>query len=199
MMSQTTMKNVTMMEVYFFCCKSKENFLNFQVLVGDCCLEYIKDQYCDECICHEDGTRHPVWPCNYNTGDGVCHDSQNVEVCEFDGGKLLSEFVFAIWYHGRYSLHLGDCCLTYIWSINVWWGTSTCEECICHEDGLRHPESPCPPYYEQSEGVCQDSWNIAECDYDGGEMTITRSAIILPLIIFCLRRLLFTFHRDLWM
>ena len=67
-----------------------KQFLKFHVLVGDCCLEYIKTQYCYECICHEDGTRHPEWPCSdYNIGDGTCHDSQNVEVCEYDGGKFV--------------------------------------------------------------------------------------------------------------
>ena len=52
-------------------------------------MEYIEVQYCDECICHEDGTRHPEWPCNYDKGDGICHDSQNIEICEYDGGKLI--------------------------------------------------------------------------------------------------------------
>ena len=66
---------------------------------------------------------------------------------------------------------LGDCCTPFIVSSSEW-GSPTCEECICHEDGLRHPENPCPPDYTQYEGECQDSWNIAECDYDGGEMNM---------------------------
>ena len=27
---------------------------------GDCCLAEIDDLKCDECICHQDGSRHPT-------------------------------------------------------------------------------------------------------------------------------------------
>ena len=41
------------------------------------------------CICHEDGIRHPDYPCNdYDIGDGYCHGINNNEICDFDGGKI---------------------------------------------------------------------------------------------------------------
>ena len=30
---------------------------------GDCCLDEIDDLKCDECICHQDGSRHPTKLC----------------------------------------------------------------------------------------------------------------------------------------
>ena len=44
-------------------------------------------------------------------GDGYCQDSSNSEQCDFDGG---------------------DCCLNQI--------VVACYDCMCYEDGTRHPE-----------------------------------------------------------
>ena len=56
-----------------------------------------------------------VLACNPNEiwllGDGLCHDSSNSEQCDFDGG---------------------DCCLNQI--------VAACYDCMCYEDGTRHPE-----------------------------------------------------------
>ena len=54
---------------------------------------------------------------------------------------------------------LGDCCLPFIETIS-------CEECICHEDGTRHPENPCE---ENMEETCQEKNNKEECNYDEGD------------------------------
>ena len=103
---------------------------------GDCCLPDIIDDYCSYCICYANQTLSmfcTVWKfknfpflkklhlnsyvlaCNPNEmwllGDGYCQDSSNSEQCDFDGG---------------------DCCLNQI--------IAACYDCICYEDGTRHPE-----------------------------------------------------------
>ena len=103
---------------------------------GDCCLPDIIDDYCSYCICYANQTLSmfcTVWKfknfpflkklhlnsyvlaCNPNEmwllGDGYCQDSSNSEQCDFDGG---------------------DCCLNQI--------IVACYDCMCFEDGTRHPE-----------------------------------------------------------
>ena len=61
----------------------------------------INSHYCTECICHEDGTRHPssnsigttdygttskYEQCNIHIGDGLCDESNNIPQCDYDGG-----------------------------------------------------------------------------------------------------------------
>ena len=90
---------------------------------GDCCRMCVDDTYCSECTCVEYGYRPPVchWlepaRCNpaffkmwWAVGDGICDDSNNVEVCSFDGG---------------------DCCLSCI--KDTW-----CQDCHCGETNQRH-------------------------------------------------------------
>ena len=56
--------------------------------IGDCCLPSINCEYGNECICHEDGTRHPEDSCNsWFIGDGICDDYNNREICLYDEGS----------------------------------------------------------------------------------------------------------------
>ena len=118
--------------------------------LGDCCLPVIDSSYCIECICHEDGTRHPgstpqwetttqcygYWDgtCEETTtevmcpsadiGDGYCDDSTNIKECNYDGG---------------------DCC-----SKNSWY--LYCEDCICHPEAPQNPNEKKIAYSEQNDG-----------------------------------------------
>ena len=75
--------------------------------IGDCCLSVISIEFCRECICHRDGTKHPnkegystdmslfettVATCDapwYAIGDGFCDDVYNTKACNFDLGLSL--------------------------------------------------------------------------------------------------------------
>ena len=100
----------------------------------------INSYYCSECICHEDGTRHPdeyegstlEWTTTVSTpreitcplakiGDGYCEDSMNIEECNYDGG---------------------DCC-----SKNSWY--LYCKACICHPEAPQNPNEKKIGYSEQ--------------------------------------------------
>ena len=115
---------------------------------GDCCLNPVINKYsCNECICHAENKTYPVtnkikkftigptFPCEYmpnsnfpksptvlitdcqyihqhKIDDGYCNDEVNMMAeCDYDGG---------------------DCCLAEIDDLK-------CDECICHQDGSRHP------------------------------------------------------------
>ena len=103
---------------------------------GDCCLPNKISQYCFFCICYADkpeGTyfssrlNHGLsknlintaisiigcWADQFAIGDGTCDGSSNTYVCNYDDG---------------------DCCLP---EINAF---CLGDECICHEDGLIHPQ-----------------------------------------------------------
>ena len=75
--------------------------------LGDCCLPVIDSYFCSECICHEDGTRHPDGQGNIGTtlitqptetyvygtcsfssfsGDGQCDETNNNPECNYDDG-----------------------------------------------------------------------------------------------------------------
>ena len=79
------------------------------------------------------------WPTNWKSvGDDICNDNLNVEVCNYDNG---------------------DCCLSEI-------SDDQCTECICHEDGTRHPSRtttteelrPCPNF--NNAGWCIDDQGV---------------------------------------
>ena len=79
------------------------------------------------------------WPTNWiSVGDDICNDNLNVEVCNYDNG---------------------DCCLSEI-------SDDQCTECICHEDGTRHPSRtttteelrPCPNF--NNAGWCIDDQGV---------------------------------------
>ena len=70
-----------------------------------------------ECICHEDGTRHPdpfegTCPLSLSVADGYCGDESNTERCNYDGGDCCNKE--AIFLH--------------------------CNECTCHPDAPQSPE-----------------------------------------------------------
>ena len=116
------------------------------------------------CICQLDGIRHPDYPCNDNSmADGYCEDENNIEMCEFDGGKMMLYFLtnpknLLIKYY--FIPNLGDCCLPMIIS-------DYCVNCTCYETGMRHPDNPC---FNTGDGYCDDENNIEICDFDGGKL-----------------------------
>ena len=60
----------------------------YHYYLGDCCLPKIQTLYCSDCICHEDGTRHPESVCPLEfIGNKFCSDENNIEECDYDGGK----------------------------------------------------------------------------------------------------------------
>jgi len=106
---------------------------------GDCCLNEISDDQCTECICHEDGTRHPSRfettteepnPCpDYHyIGDGICDDSTNNEVCNFDGN---------------------DCCIDE--AVDYF-----CSDCICHFSPILDVNNCVIPHGFDAAGNCID-------------------------------------------
>ena len=161
----------------------------------------INSDYCSECICHEDGTRHPdasgggwteVSTTSEETnvlciddwiGDCSCEDVNNHPGCEYDGGIATTILLFSITIK---LIFIGDCCLPEIQS-------DYCIECICHEDGTRHPDAsqwdtwntgssssqtttePANPDTcrddDIGDGWCDDVYNIPGCEYDGGIIT----------------------------
>merc|ERR1712150_91147 len=78
-----------------------------------------------------------------NKGDGLCHDENNIEACEYDGG---------------------DCC-----GSNV--KTSACSECQCLDPNATEDASSegCKSSDEKGDGYCDDGNNNAECEWDGGD------------------------------
>ena len=105
-MKVTIFKNATMMEVGDI--QNIRYFLQITFNLGDCCLPVIDSTFCSECICHEDGTRHPDGQGNilgttsitqptetfvYQTcffssynGDGQCDETNNNPDCNYDDG-----------------------------------------------------------------------------------------------------------------
>ena len=60
------------------------------ICLGDCCLPKIQTLYCSDCICHEDGTRHPESLCPLEfIGNKFCSDENNIVECDYDGGKIF--------------------------------------------------------------------------------------------------------------
>ena len=110
----------------------RKSLTNLNVFrLGDCCLPVINSEWCEECICHEDGKRHPDDPeqttqagCHLpNIGDGYCDDSTNTAECNYDGG---------------------DCC-----NINSWY--LYCKECICYPEAPQNPNDKKIGYLELNE------------------------------------------------
>jgi len=128
---------------------------------GDCCLNPVINKYsCNECICHAENKTYPVtnkikkftigptFPyCQYihqhKIDDGYCNDEVNMMAeCDYDGG---------------------DCCLAEIDDLK-------CDECICHQDGSRHPTRLC--WFASifvNDTYCDDFLNTPQCLYDGGD------------------------------
>ncbi len=146
-------------------CTDHCNNRDFKFDDHDCCLEEISDRDCQDCTCHLDGSKHPTTTCpKAAIRDGVCQDECNTEEFEFDGFECcLSNIVDSDCVACTCHLDLtpppsvchkrvfledsicndpcnvkpfnydgGDCCLPFIQDYS-------CEDCICHEDGQRHP------------------------------------------------------------
>lgn len=109
----------------------------------DCCLEFVNVLFCEDCICHMDGTRHFMGTeeCGgWNMGDGVCDDGCNKELYEYDHG---------------------DCCLPVVNSLN-------CKSCYCHQDMSVHPSHDCRAQYI-GDKVCHEACNQEATQFDAGD------------------------------
>lgn len=125
----------------------------------DCCLPIIETMYCFDCKCHLDGTQHlsSKYQCSivhlsalfitkgtcYNSnkiGNGMCDDDCNTVGTQYDGF---------------------DCCLDFILQRVA---ASTCDECTCHLDMMKHPKG-CH-FFEKGDGKCQDHCNYNEFEFD---------------------------------
>lgn len=87
---------------------------------GDCCLAIVKSDFCAQCLCHLDETRHNQTIIGIKEGcdeekvnDGVCNDQNNKYECGFE---------------------INDCCQELILCLPNKDG----KECICHLDGTVH-------------------------------------------------------------
>ena len=102
-----------------FICHDDCNSYYFLFDMSDCCGEVINDIFCEDCICHWDGSRHPNYSppgCyGFEIRDGNCDDECNTYDYYYDGS---------------------DCCLDYIQS-------DYCDECICHLDQSQHECKAC--------------------------------------------------------
>lgn len=92
-------------------CDDVCNIEEFDYDGGDCCLNPINHENCQDCICHLDNTKHDVALCtNVMKNDEYCHDECNFDEYDFDNGQ---------------------CCISFIVS-------TLCSNCICHADNSRH-------------------------------------------------------------
>ncbi len=166
--------------------------------LGDCCLDYISDEFCQVCLCHLDGLRHnSTDTCDAGMiQDGYCHDACNDFMHDYDGGDCcLSEIddTFCI----NCQCHLTLIKHTSVQCNDFQIGNSKCEDecnvlqfnydgmdccmevilfdwfctsCICHLDGSRHPEFKDGCFaFEIGNGMCEEDCNTATFDYDFGD------------------------------
>ena len=140
-------------------CQDECNQYYFLFDFYDCCLEAIDSFLCSDCICHLDGTRHSLFSqggCfGFEVRDGKCDDNCNLDTLYYDGG---------------------DCCLDYI-------SDDHCQDCICHEDGTKHPNRACHAF-QIGDHFCDDECNKESFDYDGGDCCTT--SIVDTFCINCL-------------
>ena len=93
-------------------CNDICNNFSFDYDLFDCCLNKIRDDFCIDCICHEDDMVHKMNLCSFHRlGNERCEDECNSIMYDYD------EF---------------DCCGEII-------NDNYCDDCICHEDGNKHP------------------------------------------------------------
>ena len=161
---------------------------------GDCCLEpVIKDDYCIDCICHLDGTRHPSKNTESTTtllpsttlefttiSTSIANTTASMSFypnCEpgylewiGDGSCDDSTNIEDCNFDG------GDCCLEFVVK-------DFCYECCCHQDECASKTSTtteanlfCPTcihshgmYLYLGDTVCDNFLNTEECCYDYGD------------------------------
>ena len=93
-------------------CNDNCNSFVFDFDQFDCCLNKIRNDFCIDCICHEDGSVHKMNLCSYSRiGNERCEDECNSPMYDYD------DF---------------DCCGEIINDFH-------CDDCICHETGIKHP------------------------------------------------------------
>ena len=108
---------------------------------GDCCLPEIDSEYCIECICHEDGTRHPdAMPMTTTAGTSVYGYTTKAQT----------------WYT----------VIVYTYTGTTPWANGSPPT----KPGIEETttEEMCPAA-DIGDGYCDDSTNIKECNYDGGD------------------------------
>ena len=109
----------------------------------------IISEYCSECICHEDGTRHPE-----GSGGG------------WTGGSPTWQFTSA-WTGGSTTWQW-----TSAWNTGISWGQTTTESGnpgIDNGNTEQATQSACPQAENIADGYCDDPTNIESCNYDGGD------------------------------
>ena len=76
------------------CCLDSCNLPEFEYDDFDCCLEFINDEECSDCLCHLDGTKHNVTECTQNMlFDNICQRECNSLEYDYDNGDCCKIFV----------------------------------------------------------------------------------------------------------
>ncbi len=143
-------------------------FCNFDG--GDCCQAVIIGLFCTDCKCYKDDSfvynSTQVWANfqpleNLNVAtlckdlswvqDGICDMVNNIKECAFDGGDCCLEDIIC------FTDNFGE----WSWEIII-------DQCFCFE---KHQN--CPHSYDWiGDFTCDDSTNVPECLFDGGDCCI---------------------------
>ena len=162
---------------------------------GDCCLYAITDDYCTDCICHQDGTRHPSKnsPKIPESTTYLLDSSLTFTTTASDDTYYYSDTTSGLNPYSNCEITLvswigdgvcddhtnnqdcnfdgGDCCqnLDYF---------DHCIDCCCHQDGCLTHTTPfvtlcptCNQYMLEYLGnmECNDYTNTEECCFDLGD------------------------------
>ena len=100
----------------------------------------IQSEYCNECICHEDGTRHPD-----ASGGG------------WTGGSSTLPWTSSSWNTGSTGFSWGQTT------------TEPGNPGNDDGSTVQATESACPQAENIADGYCDDPTNIENCNYDGGD------------------------------
>ena len=130
---------------------------------GDCCLNTIINDACQECFCYETCSVHkladphhvvpppPVWiepdesVCTSDMiGNGICSGVCNTEEFEFDGGDCCHDIVVQ---------HFGNCG----------------QDCKCHDTNYLHLYLICPYIEMLGDGYCDVECNFPQTQFDKGD------------------------------
>ena len=143
-----------------FKCNDECNFKDFNFDGLDCCLEIVDDTFCSDCICHQDGDKHPGElelgsVCSADkVANGVCNWSCNLARFEFDGHDCCLEFIMIHTHmaHGSESIYANNAYVK------------------CHLDDTIHPSlfSQCK-FASIGDGICNDQCNALQFHYDFGD------------------------------
>lgn len=129
-------------------CHDELNTAECQFDGGDCCLDTVYTDVCQECQCKDPaikGIQKRVKGCdltdNLSIVD-VCFDELNVPQCQYSNNQCC----------GDVKLHF-------------------CSDCQCKDprNTQKRTVEKCELYVFKGNGLCDDVNNIAECDFDGGD------------------------------